>query len=361
MPRITLTDIVIRSLKPTPGRQMQYWDASLPAFGCRVGQNKKTFNVMLGKQRRLIKIGNYPAMTLADARRAAHDLIGNGVAASITYAAARDLFFARHLDTLKATTAHQQKTLMRRFEFKKSLSAVTMADIQAVLDDMPPGSARTCFNVMRTFLNWCVDHDHLKQSPLKGRSPYKANTRDRLLSDADVKLIWAESYQHSHFGLIVRGLILSGQRLGQIANYDPAWAQGDTIVFPGPIMKSNVPHAIPLTQNLAANLLQAVKPLTNYSAVLNTFRDALPDVAHFTPHDFRRYFSSTMAKLSTPIDITEALLAHTAGSRSPVQRTYDRFDRMEPMRTALQNYENHLATLGLFAENTLRPAPPDPT
>ena len=42
------------------------------------------------------------------------------------------------------------------------------------------------------------------------------------------------------------------------------------------------------------------------------------------------------------------------GSRSAIQRTYDRYSRLEPMRNALERYENHL-------RNILREAPLDPT
>ena len=66
-------------------------------------------------------------------------------------------------------------------------------------------------------------------------------------------------------------------------------------------------------------------------------------IAHFTLHDFRRYFASTMAKLAVPIDITEALLSHKTGSRSAIQRTYDVYSRIEPMRKALTLYEQHLS------------------
>ena len=61
-------------------------------------------------------------------------------------------------------------------------------------------------------------------------------------------------------------------------------------------------------------------------------------------HDFRRYLSTTMAKLRVPIDVTEAILNHVSGSRSPIQRVYDRYDRLPEMREALQLYEKHLAS-----------------
>ena len=68
---------------------------------------------------------------------------------------------------------------------------------------------------------------------------------------------------------------------------------------------------------------------------------------HWTLHDIRRYFSSTMAKLKVPIDVTEAILAHKTGSRSPIQRVYDHFNRLEPMREALKTYEYHLFAIVL--------------
>lgn len=348
MPRIPLTDIALKALKPVAARQMQYWDASLPSFGCRIGQRTKTFNVMLGQQRRLIKIGNYPAMTLAEARRQAHELIGNALGSPLSFTAARDLFFEKHLDTLKPSTAQQQKTLMRRFTFSKALDAITLNDIQSVLDEMPPGSARTYFNVFRTFLNWCVDRGYLARSPLRGKSPYKTVSRDRLLSDPEITAIWQQSRPLGEFGAIVRCLILSGQRLNQFASFDRAWIDGNTLAFPPHIMKANEQHVIPLSSRLQRHLPILDRPYTNLSGAMQDLREALPDIPHFTLHDFRRYFSSTMAKLKVPIDITEQLLAHTSGSRSPIQRVYDRFDRLEPMQAALARYEEHLCRRGLI-------------
>jgi integrase len=73
--------------------------------------------------------------------------------------------------------------------------------------------------------------------------------------------------------------------------------------------------------------------------------DKLCAVENFVFHDFRRYLSTTMAKLHVPIDVTEAILNHVSGSRSPIQRVYDRHDRFPEMKKALEQYEKHLADL----------------
>lgn len=73
--------------------------------------------------------------------------------------------------------------------------------------------------------------------------------------------------------------------------------------------------------------------------------DALCGVENFVVHDFRRYLSTTLAKLRMPIDVTEAILNHMSGSRSPIQRVYDRHNRSPEMREALELYTKHLAAI----------------
>ena len=43
-----------------------------------------------------------------------------------------------------------------------------------------------------------------------------------------------------------------------------------------------------------------------------------------------------MRRLGVPIDVTETILNHVSGSRSQIQRIYDRHDRLPEMRDALQ-------------------------
>ena len=58
MPKILLTDIAIRALKPGQHRA-DYWDMKTPAFGIRVGQRTKMFIVKVRNSR--VAIGAYPA------------------------------------------------------------------------------------------------------------------------------------------------------------------------------------------------------------------------------------------------------------------------------------------------------------
>jgi len=59
-----LTDLVQRL--QTAGT---WYDEGLPGFGIRVDKNRKTWIVMRGQIRQRVRIGHYPAMSLADARK----------------------------------------------------------------------------------------------------------------------------------------------------------------------------------------------------------------------------------------------------------------------------------------------------
>jgi hypothetical protein len=71
MPHVHFTDIAVSALR-TPGT---YYDASTPAFGIRVGKNRKTWFVIRGRERLRANIGRYPATTLAEARKKAKKLL----------------------------------------------------------------------------------------------------------------------------------------------------------------------------------------------------------------------------------------------------------------------------------------------
>ena len=71
MPRVHMTDVVVSRLKE-PGT---YFDQTTPAFGLRVGKNRKTFFVIRGRERLRTNVGKYPAVSLADARKEAKRLL----------------------------------------------------------------------------------------------------------------------------------------------------------------------------------------------------------------------------------------------------------------------------------------------
>lgn len=69
--KLHMTDVVVSRLKE-PGT---YFDETTPAFGLRVGKNRKTWFVIRGRERLRSNIGQYPSVSLADARKEAKKLL----------------------------------------------------------------------------------------------------------------------------------------------------------------------------------------------------------------------------------------------------------------------------------------------
>ena len=150
-------------------------------------------------------------------------------------------------------------------------------------------------------------------------------------------------------------------RRGEVGGLKWSYISDETITLPPALTKNKREHVLPnLVKNELAQIPKAVMPdgqlceylfpssvWTPYSAWSDGKEalDALCQVEDFVLHDFRRYLSTTMAKLHVPIDVTEAILNHVTGSRSPLQRVYDRYDRLREKREALELYERHLAQI----------------
>src|SRR3982074_2771621 len=71
MPKLHMTDVVVARLKFNG----TYYDEMTPAFGLRGGKNRKVWFVIRGRERLRTNIGQYPTITLADARKQAKKLL----------------------------------------------------------------------------------------------------------------------------------------------------------------------------------------------------------------------------------------------------------------------------------------------
>jgi len=104
VPKIGLTDLSVRSLK-----EGLYFDTKTPAFGIRVGKNRKTWLVVKGDNRTKVRLGHYPELSLQDARRRALVALGTPLAAktTLTFPEALELFLGQ--DRWKASVKRRRR------------------------------------------------------------------------------------------------------------------------------------------------------------------------------------------------------------------------------------------------------------
>ena len=363
MPRTHLTDLAIKALKPD--ERETYWDENFPAFGIRVGKRSKTFLVMVGPRRRRITIGRYPDYSLQKARRKAMSLLS---APHVDHVSARfdealESFLAVHCaKNNKPSTAKQTERLLRRhFPFGNAvLGSISTRRLMTIIDGLPPGEANHAFVAARSFFNWCLGRQYLDRHPLIGlKLPYKTQSRTRVLTPEELRSVWTEAASSDKPSYkAIRLLVLTGQRCNEIGSLE--WSFIDeterVITLPPALTKNNSEHTFPYDE-LVAQVLASIprtsrflfpgvldRPMHSWGTIKRDF-DRVVTLPHWTLHDLRRTYSTMNAQLGTPPHVTEALLNHKTGSRSAIQRIYDRHTYLPEMRGAVVRYEAHLSQL----------------
>jgi integrase len=361
---LLLTDIAIRALKPT-GRQQKFWCSQTPNFGLLVSQaGGKSFFFMTPRSRRRIALGKWPATPLKEARAAARRLLLDPQSSAlrpVTFCEAFTAYYDRRIvPNYRPRTATQLKGLVERHAAMLSskriagLSTQELADLLAA-PTITPTQANHLYGVLRTFFKWAQQQQYLARSPLTFSKPHKDNSRDRVLSDDELRRVYLTAQTMGHpFGFIILFCVHTGLRKNNVAHMKWTYITEEYINLPGSVMKSEREHILPnlLTENLklipkTSEYLfpsSVGKPFNTWTS--NKLRlDELSGVSGYCIHDLRRTFSSKLAEWKcAPPDIIERLLGHTT-ALSPIARVYNKWHYLPQMREALELYEKHLAAL----------------
>jgi integrase len=369
-----LTDLAIKAL-PAPEKGVRrYWDKD--GLCLQVSQGgTKTFYFVDGPKRTFLKLGRYPQeLSLAKAREKvdaihAKRVLGIEDDTSVTRVQdAIDQFLASHCDVKnKPRTAKDTRYFLSYLApiGNRRITNVGTQELLRVIDEASQSVSmrRHIFVASRTFFRWASRRRFIKVSPLQDlQPPGMATQRDRVLTDEEMARIYKAAIELGHpFGFICLIAIHTGMRRGEVGALKWSYITNEAITLPPALTKNKREHVLP---NLVGNELALIPKVSmpdgqacDYlfpSSVWTPYStwsdgkaalDALCGVEDFVLHDFRRYLSTTMAKLRVPIDVTEAILNHVSGSRSPLQRVYDRYDRLKEKREALELYEKHLAEI----------------
>jgi integrase len=285
-----LTEINIRAFAVETG-QRTFFDDTLKGFGVRVSQGgTKTYVLMHGKDRKLITLGRVGIVDLKDARNKARHLLatkqlstGEAEEPTLTFKAACNTFLAMHVkpNNKTSTAAETERLLIRHFASleAKPITKLKTGDFTEIIDGLIAAGtlseANHAFTAVKTMLRFCLGRGYIDRHPLEAlKRPVEARNRDRWLTDAELRKVLATAANFRLYGLLIQILLLTGQRLGQIANLRRDWIEGDTIRFPASVMKSGHEHVVPTgewTQALLAMRNTALlfenedgKPYNNY-------------------------------------------------------------------------------------------------
>ncbi|MDZ4761217.1 MAG: integrase family protein [Alphaproteobacteria bacterium] len=376
MSKKNLSDKMVKHLPLPENGQARYWDASLSGFGLRVSQGgAKTWIVLdpRANVRTPETIGRYPIISLADARaeakrRLAENTLGKHTPRSITWKNATDEYLQQIEKTRKARTHADYKRLLGLFNFASTrLSDLTPHQIQKRLERLKdtPTEHLHAFAAARQFFNWAHAKYYVDQSPMmRMKPPIPRKSRERILTDNELKAVW-NACGADTYGTIVKLLILTGQRKGEITHLSGDMIEGDSITFPSSLTKNSRAHTIPLlaltASTLASHEAHGLLPKANepllgvcvgnsiksFSAFSKNKKklDEASAVYDWTLHDLRRTFASGLAGQGVSIHVVEKLLNHISGSFAGIVGVYQRHNFMPEMQDAIGKWERHLRNL----------------
>ncbi|MCP1751949.1 tyrosine-type recombinase/integrase [Bradyrhizobium elkanii] len=380
MAKMAFSDVGLRSISPPPKGQICYWDDKLPSFGFRVSQGgSKTF--VLNRKNSLITIGRFPTISLSQARTEAKRLLaeftlGKVRPQSITYSEAVTLFLEEKAKARRGSTVSGYKGLLNSITLSGQLSQITHQEVQRKLAKFKTEGAYNHHLVALTvFFNWCRKRRYVTDNPTLGLSTHRRPSRNRILSDDELKSIWraceqgrdaSQDVQLSQEGAavpaplpatfckLVQLLILTGQRRNEIASLQLSWITDNAITLPPNVTKNGREHTVPLGK-LSVSILEkchtnqlllfpargsTTSPFSGWSTTKKAL-DILCGVEAWTLHDLRRTYRSIHGKIGTPPHIAERLVNHIS-AQSEMERTYDRYAYLNEMHAAVETYEQYL-------------------
>ncbi len=281
------------------------------------------------------------------------------------------LFTKRHLAGLR-TGAAVARVLEREVADRwkgRQLGEISRSDIHDALDEVaeraPVQAARLKAYLSKLF-KWARSRGVVEHNPVEEVERVNVETqRDRVLDDRELALVWKAADRLGFpFGPIVKLLILSGQRLGEVAGMRWSEIDRDRKVWrlPAERVKNNRAHEVPLTaqmltildgltriadRDLAFSTTGAMPPSgfskakRNLDQAIATLNDGAP-LAAWRLHDIRRSVASGMAALDANLPVIEKILNHVSGSFGGIVGVYQRHSFADEKRTALEKWNAHV-------------------
>jgi integrase len=367
-----LTDITIKSLQPPPKGARIYTDDIVPGFGVRVSEGgTKSFVLTHGPQHQRETIGRVGIVGLQEARndakrRLAEYTLGKNQPQAKSWDAAKEEYLVEKAYKLKPRT-HADYTyfLNRRFKYGATkLSELSSHDFWANLEKLraTPTQQQHAFVILRAFIHWAHRKYYFDRNPMERmQAPHRYIARERILTHEELKRVWNAAGDDT-FGKIVKLLILTGQRRGEITQLTGAMVGDNAITLPSWLTKNSRRHIFPLG-NMAKQILNPPWPSDAY------FFPALGKTTPFcgwsksksriekqsgtsgwTLHDLRRTFASGLASIGVSIPVIERLLNHVSGSFGGIVGVYQRYDFMPEMRDAITRWEEHIQKLAAIED-----------
>ena len=219
---------------------------------------------------------------------------------------------------------------------------------------------------IRKLFKWAVERGAVDGSPAAGITPPgKEESRNRVLHADEFRTLFEACNQVGFpYGPLTKLLLLTGQRLSEIAQIQYGNIEGDVRTIPK--TKSGVSNEVPLSPSAitiikkqpvtlgpylftttggdrpVAGFSKGKKKLDTAIATLARSDDYAP-ISPWRFHDLRRTCATALARLQVPPHVIERVLNHSTGeTTSGVAGIYNRYGYLNEKRQALEAWANQI-------------------
>jgi integrase len=248
----------------------------------------------------------------------------------------------------------------------RPVATITRDDMHDVVDEMrlhgvpgqrrrgdatTDGLARRTHAVYSSFFAWCMRERLITTNPCANANlPPKGAARERVLTDAELVAFWraCDELDPPMRG-VFRLLLLTGQRLNEVARMKWDEVVGDVWTLPASRTKNKREHAVPLTRGML-DIIESMPRVCEYVFTNDGRRPAanfpkdrvaaiMRSADHWTLHDLRRTAATGMARAGADLHVIERALNHVSGSFGGIVGVYQRYRYADEMRRALEAWE----------------------
>lgn len=382
------TDKFIQNLKPT---DKKVYVRETRGFCLRImPSGVKTFLYLytINGKRQELNLGNYPYVKLTDAREAYNDaykLVNKGIDPkeynkAIEEAKERARYttfehfsteYMKHSKEHHALAWHKTLDLSLKNDVlpawqDRDITEIKRRDVIALLETVAkrsPGQAANVHKAVRGVFDYALQREHIEFNPAIGLSKavpaLKGNSRDRILTDQEIKTIW-HTLDDSPISKALKLILVTAQRPGEVAGMHineievgvnkPLCATcrgcGLWTIPQERAEKGKGDHLVYLTPT-ALELMRELQECSD-GLIFDVKRNSLSQVVsrskyynlpRWTPHDLRRTARTLMARIGVIDEHAEAVLAH---SKPGIKKVYNRYEYQEEKKAALLKWEAEL-------------------
>jgi integrase len=372
---VALTKAAVKKLALPAGKDdVVFWDSTLPGFGLRIRKGgKRTYMVQFrdsGKNTRKVVIGNADVRDADDARAEAKKLLGGVATGNDPAKAKREArqatklgevmgqYLAHAAGKQKASTLKETTRNLKIHAKPLHSSAIRSIDRMAIAGlhekitaSSGPTQANRVLAALSTLFTWSIGKGFIDNNPVFAVPKNAEISRERALSDAEIRAIWKATEPDTDYNRIIRLLLLTGCRRSEVGGMQ--WSElleiaaGTLWTVPGARMKNGLPHEVPLPERAVA-CLPAPKDghsfvfgrrdtgFSGWSAAKKRLDKAVK-FSNWGLHDFRRTLSTRLNEHGIMPHVVEAILAHISGAaKGGIAGVYNKAGYREQKTETLQ-------------------------